>query len=114
MSKNINGWERREDLEAKMNVMMRKVDAQAWSKGPCHVVFTRAEPFKDPHYGFCTRQHLSISCESRYPTWDEIHDARYALMGLGLNVAMYLPPTPQYVNIHPNCFHLYETYERAP
>jgi len=52
--------------------------------------------------------HLSISCPDRYPTWDEIKDARYSLLPMGLTFAMLLPPMNEYVNVHPNCFHLWE------
>lgn len=56
--------------------------------------------------------HLSISHPRRYPTWDEIHDARYELLPDEITVAMFLPPKEQYVNVHPNCFHLHETDDR--
>lgn len=36
--------------------------------------------------------HLSISHPSRYPTWDEIRDARYDLVPDGCTLAMLLPP----------------------
>ena len=52
--------------------------------------------------------HLSISHPFRYPTWDEIHDARYTFLPDNITVAMFLPPKAEYVNLHPNCFHLYE------
>ncbi len=52
--------------------------------------------------------HLSISHPSRYPSWEEIRDARYALVPDGVTMAMLLPPKDQYVNIHPNCFHLWQ------
>lgn len=52
--------------------------------------------------------HLSISHPSRYPTWDEIKDARYKLLPNDLTMAMLLPSQEQYVNLHPNCFHLYQ------
>lgn len=52
--------------------------------------------------------HLSISHPSRYPTWDEIRDARYELLPNDCTMAMLLPPKEQYVNLHPNCFHLHE------
>ncbi len=52
--------------------------------------------------------HLSISCRHRYPLWDEIRDARYELLPNNLTMAMLLPPKKQYVNVHPNCFHLYQ------
>ena len=52
--------------------------------------------------------HLSISCTDRYPTWDEIRDARYALLPGDVTMAMLLPPVAEYVNVHENCFHLWE------
>lgn len=52
--------------------------------------------------------HLSISHPIRYPTWDEIHDARYQLLPDSICVAMLLPPKEEYVNLHSNCFHLWE------
>lgn len=54
------------------------------------------------------RWHLSISTPTRYPTWDEIADARYALLPDSLEVAMLLPPRAHYVNLHPYCLHLWE------
>ena len=54
------------------------------------------------------RWHLSISRQDRYPSWEEIKDARYALMPPNIVVAQILPPKNDYVNIHPNCFHLWE------
>ena len=41
-------------------------------------------------------------------TLDRIVDARYALLPLGLTFAQILPPPNEYVNIHRNCFHLWE------
>lgn len=52
--------------------------------------------------------HLSISHLQRYPTWDEVAEARYALIPDDVTVAMLLPPRAEYVNLHSNCFHLYE------
>lgn len=52
--------------------------------------------------------HLSISHPGRYPKWDEIFSARYALIPNEINMAMYLPRREEYINIHKNCFHLYE------
>lgn len=44
----------------------------------------------------------------RYPTWDEIVEARYALMPDAITVGILLPPKKQYVNIHPTTFHLHQ------
>ena len=52
--------------------------------------------------------HLSISRKTNYPTWEMIKDARYALLPLGLTFAQILPPPNDYINVHPNCFHLWE------
>lgn len=60
------------------------------------------------------RWHLSISHPKRYPTWNEIFSARYDLLPLSITVAMFLPPPSQYVNVHPNCFHLWETTDGDP
>lgn len=55
--------------------------------------------------------HLSISHPKRYPTWDEISEARYKLVPNEVTMAMFLPPREQFVNVHKNCFHLFQTKE---
>lgn len=52
--------------------------------------------------------HLSISCPDRYPTWDEIAHARFKLVPGDVTMAMLLPGEKDYVNIHANCFHLWQ------
>ena len=52
--------------------------------------------------------HLSISTPHRYPTWDEIRAARYDLCPHDVTLAMILPPSKEYVNLHANCFHLHQ------
>lgn len=52
--------------------------------------------------------HLSISRGDREPSWQEIATARYRLLPDVPEMAMFLPPLDEYVNIHPRCFHLYE------
>ena len=76
---------------------------KAFSKGDLRVWISRE--VYDNHE---LRWHLSISTATRYPTWDEIKDARYALLPDEVTMAMLLPPSREYVNIHPNCFHLHE------
>jgi len=56
--------------------------------------------------------HLSISHARRYPTWDEIKAARYQLTPHNVTMAMLLPPPEEYVNIHENCFHLWQIEDR--
>jgi hypothetical protein len=56
--------------------------------------------------------HISISHQSRYPTWDEICQAWYRIVGpkLGPNAAgaLILPRIDAFINLHANCFHVHE------
>ena len=67
--------------------------------GECDVLVTN-----DPGIGL----HLSISHRNRYPTWDEIKQAREKFLPDALTFAILFPPKAEYVNMHPNCFHLYQ------
>ena len=55
-------------------------------------------------------KHLSVSRKNRYPTWDEIVLVKEKFMG-DINVAMILPRKEDYINIHENCFHLWQIPE---
>lgn len=55
--------------------------------------------------------HLSISGHTRYPTWDEIVDARYRLVPDEVTMAQLLPPRDEWVNADEYCFHLHEVKE---
>ncbi len=52
--------------------------------------------------------HLSVSRREKYPEWDEIREAKEEIMG-DMDVMMILPKKANYVNVHTNCFHLWET-----
>jgi hypothetical protein len=54
--------------------------------------------------------HISVSCPHRYPTWDEIFTAWYDLVpdAPQINGAIILPRKSEYVNLHPNCFHVHQ------
>lgn len=56
------------------------------------------------------RWHLSISHQSRYPTWDEIRDACWELIPDGVTMAQLVSPKREHVNLHPNCFHLWQVF----
>ena len=57
--------------------------------------------------------HFSISHESRNPTWEEQRDARYALVPDDICMVSVLPPKKEYTNLHPFCFHWWQSYEQA-
>ena len=44
----------------------------------------------------------------RIPTWEEIRDARYDLIPDDVTMAMLLPPSGEYVNLHTTTMHLHE------
>jgi len=79
-------------------------DLRVYDLDECAVIVCR-EPFADG-----LRWHLSISHPTRYPTWDEIKVARYALTPADVAMAMILPRTDEYVNVpqQDNVFHLHE------
>jgi hypothetical protein len=66
----------------------------------CSIMTDREEPLK--------LLHLSISHTERYPTWDEIKQIRYEIAPKDITMAMLLPPETNYVNVHSNCFHLFQ------
>lgn len=53
--------------------------------------------------------HMSISHKHRYPTWDEIAAVRYGIVPEEIDMMMMLPQKSDYVAVHPNCFHLWQT-----
>lgn len=52
--------------------------------------------------------HLSISREDRLPSWEDVRDARYALIPDEAVIVMLLPPRDEYVNVHEYTLQLYE------
>jgi hypothetical protein len=53
--------------------------------------------------------HLSVAGETRYPDWDEIHALRDWWFPAEMEVVMVLARHSEYVNVHENCFHLWES-----
>lgn len=84
--------------------------SKAYRRGECSIIVGRNLHGKQESFG-ALRWHLSISCRNRYPTWDEIRDARYEFVPDDCTMVMVLPPKADYVNVHPNCFHLHEIVE---
>ena len=69
---------------------------RCYTLGECTVIVTRE----------FDHLHLSISHRRRYPTWDEIAEARYRILPKDQTFALVLPPLEEYVNMNPNCFQL--------
>jgi hypothetical protein len=58
--------------------------------------------------------HLSVSHRSRYPTWDELREVKNMILGRDRAAYQVLPREADYVNVHPNCFHLWSPLSDDP
>lgn len=83
---------------------------KSYTLGECRVILSRDDLQDGRDVGLILpgRWHLSISHPDRYPTWDEIVEARDRLLPQDLHFCMVLPPREFWMSIHRNCFHLYE------
>lgn len=71
-------------------------------------VFVGEEPGIGWHMSISHRLNSKGSPPGRYPTWDEIRDARYEFVPDQATMAMLLPPKGEYVNAHDTTFHLHQ------
>ena len=57
-----------------------------------------------------TFRRLVLSFPDRYPTWDEMRDfiRTCGLFDRTRDVAMIIPPDPEYVNLHNHAFHWWQ------
>jgi hypothetical protein len=53
------------------------------------------------------RWHVSISCEERVPSWDEIAATLHVLRP-GVPFVLGVPPRSWWLNLHPHCLHAWE------
>lgn len=114
MTDDLGGWTRDQGAELllKGNPGIEP-DLRVYNKLAKDGTFVRAMVGTIPGHG----KHLSISGmmrvgkylqPGRYPTWDEIKDARYRFVDDRIEMVMHLPPKSEYVNVHQSCFHLHE------
>ena len=80
-----------------------------WRKGNVQVLFSPKELHTEAELSGGYWKHLSISHPRRYPFWQEILDARYTFFEDTETVIQIMPPGSEYVNFHPNCFHLWSS-----
>lgn len=52
--------------------------------------------------------HAAVSYPGHYPSWRDLRTVRDALFPADLDVAMMLPRAADYINVHPNCFQLWQ------
>ncbi len=58
--------------------------------------------------------HVSVSKPKRVPTWDEMCFVKDIFFNPDECVIQYHPPQSAYVNIHPNCLHLWRQQNGSP
>jgi hypothetical protein len=52
-------------------------------------------------------EHVSVSRRDRCPTWDEMCQVKDMFWDTEDCVVQFHPPRSEYVNMHPNCLHLW-------
>jgi hypothetical protein len=55
--------------------------------------------------------HVSISRKTYLPSWDDMKRVKREFIGDGNVAVMVFPAAADYVNIHPNCHHLWHCVE---
>lgn len=88
----------RADLTTHLAPILQRQGARCFTMNGCRIILANGPD------GW----HLSISRRDRDPAWSEIATARYRLLPDVPEMAMYLPPLNEYVNLHPFTFHLHE------
>lgn len=77
---------------------MIEPDSRAYRMGGCRILVSQQR----------VGWHLSISRSDRLPNWEDVRDARYALIPDDAVMVMLLPPRDEYVNVHEYTLQLYE------
>jgi len=54
-------------------------------------------------------EHVSVSTETRAPTWDEMCFVKDIFWSEDELVVQYHPPKSEYVNFHPFCLHMWKS-----
>jgi hypothetical protein len=57
--------------------------------------------------------HVSVSTESRCPTWDEMMHVKELFFRNEEYAVQYCPPKSDHINVHPYCLHLWRDHEGA-
>lgn len=73
----------------------------AWTWNGMSIIATAAK------YNGVQWLHVSFARKSRMPTYDEMQMVKRDFIGDSRKAIFVLPPRKNYVNIHPNCLHLW-------
>ena len=56
--------------------------------------------------------HVSCSRKDKFPKWKELKEVKELFIGKDRRAVQVFPKKSEYVNIHPNCLHLWCCLER--
>lgn len=99
-----SAWHELEPVALPLNVT-----ATCWERS-VHDGILRALLSDDPEGWHLSVSHAPAGAKRapRYPTWDELADARYTLAPPEVDFVMHLPPPAEYVAVHETTFHLHQ------
>lgn len=52
--------------------------------------------------------HVSVSRQTRYPSWDELVQVKAAFHGDDVDAMMVMPRSEDYINVHESAFHIWQ------
>ena len=94
----MSEW-RSAELDYRVAQVAQSINTRAFTKGRLRVIVGQE---------LQGRWHMSISHPFRLPTWDEIGEARDALLPAELHFCIPHPPREFWMNLHPFCLHMWE------
>ena len=74
-------------------------------RGPLRIVSSGSVEGNPDSMGW---EHVSVSCENRYPTWQEMCMVKEMFWRDDETVIQYHPRKEAYINHHPYCLHLWK------
>lgn len=107
----FNGWQRIETPNIIKALAKEDKPSKVYLKGEVAVIFSDDDQYEGENSD--KWRHVSLSCRKRLPTWEEILDVRYSFFPKNAHVIQIFPPSKDYINIHPNCFHLWQNKSRS-
>lgn len=94
-----------------LSVMPPMRGLRAWANRSEHLtVICSAAPYDDGLWWI----HFSMSGKRVLPSWEQLIRAKEAILGTESKAIQVLAPRSQWVNIHPNCLHLWVCLGKDP
>jgi hypothetical protein len=98
---------KRKGVDPRLEPMLKlqgSYDIEEWFTECGLAILVSTEP--TPHGDL---RHVSVSRIDRYPSWEEIKKVREKFLPMDKPAMMVFPTKDYYVNLHQNCFHVWES-----